>query len=146
MIERRTTADHITLRLAVPMRALTVWQALTAREHIARWWGDQVRLQARLGGRFVERWSDGGRDAVTTGSIIAWDPPAAFAMSWSDDDWTAATEVRIALEDTEAGCVITLDHLGWQRLDEAHRSELIEAHAEGWTRHLEDLARYLAGN
>jgi uncharacterized protein YndB with AHSA1/START domain len=154
MIERRTTADRLTLRLTVPLRSLTVWQALTARAHLARWWGEHVRLEPRLGGRFVERHRDLGRDlgrggtrnAVTTGSIIAWDPPNELALSWSDDNWTAATELRITLEDVDEGCVILLDHGGWERLPEKHRAALIEAHADGWARHLEALARYLSGN
>lgn len=150
MIERRTTAECLTLRLAVPLRSLTVWQALTTRAHIARWWGEHIRLEPRLGGRFVERRSDMGRDgarkAVTTGSIIAWDPPNELALSWSDDNWTAATEIRISLEDVDEGCVLILDHSGWERLPEKHRAALIESHADGWTRHLEALARYLSGN
>lgn len=146
MIERRTTADRLTLRLTVPLRSTTVWQALTARAHIARWWGEHVRLEARLGGRFVERWRDGARRAVTTGSIIAWDPPNELALSWSDDNWTAATELRITLRDVDEGCAIVLDHGGWERLPEKRRAPLIEAHADGWTRHLEALARYLSGN
>jgi uncharacterized protein YndB with AHSA1/START domain len=150
MIERRTTADRLTLRLTVPLRSLTVWQALTARPHIARWWGEHVRLEPRLGGRFVERQSDLGRDGVrptvTTGSIIAWDPPNELAMSWSDDNWTAATELRITLADVDEGCLIVLDHSGWERLPEKRRAALIEAHADGWTHHLEALTRYLSGN
>ncbi|MDH3235453.1 MAG: SRPBCC domain-containing protein [Alphaproteobacteria bacterium] len=146
MIERLTTAERLTLRLTVPMRALTVWQALTARAHIARWWGEHVRLEPRLGGRFVERWRNDGRDIVTTGAIIAWDPPRELALSWSDDDWTAATELRITLQDVDEGCLITLDHGGWERLAESHRAPLIEAHADGWVRHLDNLGRYLSGN
>lgn len=146
MIERRTTADRLTLRLTVPLRSLTVWQALTARAHLARWWGENVRLEPRLGGRFVERWRDGRRRAVTTGSIIAWDPPNELAMSWSDDTWPAATELRITLEDVDEGCVIVLDHSGWDHLPEQGRAALIEAHVNGWSHHLEALARYLAGN
>jgi len=150
MIERRTTAERLTLRLTVPMRALTVWQALTARAHVARWWGEHVRLEPRLGGRFVERQRDlgrnEGRDVVTTGAIIAWEPPREIALSWSDDDWSAATELRITLQDVDEGCLITLDHGGWQRLAASRRAALIEAHADGWTRHLDNLARYLSGN
>jgi len=150
MIERSTTAGRLTLRLAVPMRPLTVWQALTAPEHVARWWGEHVRLEPRLGGRFIERWRDqregGGREVVTTGTVIAWDPPSELALSWSDDDWPAATELRIALRPVDEGCRITLEHRGWRRLPQARRAELIEAHADGWTRRLDDLARYLAGN
>jgi uncharacterized protein YndB with AHSA1/START domain len=146
MIERRVTADRLTLRLTLPLRALTVWQALTVRAHTVRWWGEQVRLEPRLGGRFVERWRDGARPAVTTGSIIAWDPPNELAMSWSDDRWPAATELRITLRDLDEGCVLILDHGGWERLPERRRAALIETHADGWTRHLEALARYLSGN
>jgi uncharacterized protein YndB with AHSA1/START domain len=146
MIERRTTAERLTLRLTVPLRALTVWQALTARAHIARWWGEHVHLEPRPGGRFVERWREGEREAVTTGSITVWEPPRELAMSWSNDSWPAATELRIRLEDVDEGCLILLDHSGWQRLPEKCREALIEAHAEAWTRHLEALMRYLSGN
>jgi len=146
MIERRMTAERLTLRLTIPLRSLTVWQALTGRVHIERWWGSRVRLEPRLGGRFVERWRDDQRPRLTVGSIIAWEPPHALAMSWSDDDWPAATELRISLEDVDEGCLVTLDHSGWQRLPEKRRAALIEAHANGWARHLENLARYLAGN
>jgi len=146
MIERRITHDRITLRLPMPMGALSVWRALTGPEHIARWWGEQVRLQPRLGGRFSERWYREGRDKLTIGSVVAWEPPTEFAMSWSDDDWPAATELRVTLRDAETGSVMTLSHAGWRRLPANDRERLIAEHAEGWSRHLGALARYLSGN
>ena len=65
MIDVRTGADRIVIRVEIGAPRDRVWQALTDEERIVQWWGDHVSLDARPGGRLTERWTDaGGREVA----------------------------------------------------------------------------------
>jgi Activator of Hsp90 ATPase homolog 1-like protein len=93
---------------------------------IGAWWPvqpfsrgqDRVRdvvFERRLGGRVYETWDDGTeRD---WGQVLAWEPPARFAMSWLVTP--AATEVELTF--TGLGPALTrvaVEHRGWEALSE----------------------------
>jgi uncharacterized protein YndB with AHSA1/START domain len=138
--------DHDTLVLAVelPASAARIWSALTEPPEIHAWWGDYVSLDARTGGRFVERWSDQGGSGVTTsGSVTRAVPGKLLELTWADEGWSATTTVSFEIEPLAAGCRLRLEHRGWAELPEDERGELMEDHAAGWIRLLKSLAAHL---
>jgi uncharacterized protein YndB with AHSA1/START domain len=138
--------DHDTLVLAIelPATAARVWSALTEPIEIHAWWGDYVTLDARPGGRFVERWTDQGGSGVTTaGTVTRAVPGQLLELTWADEGWSAATTVAFEIQPLASGCRLRLEHRGWAGLPEDERDELMEDHAAGWTRQLKRLAAYL---
>ena len=136
--------DRITLAVNLPVPPTRAWRALTETDQLQAWWGDHVRLDARPGGRFVERWADPGGSSITTsGTVGRAEPPRLLELSWADEGWGVTTQVRFELEERDDGCRLALDHWGWGGFPDGEREELMEDHAAGWTAHLEKLARYL---
>ncbi len=117
------------------------WRILTGAEHIARWWGDRVTLDARRGGAFVEHWRDGARAVVTCGTVRVCEPPNRLSLAWADDDWDHETAVTFDLSVAGKGARLALCHSGW----EPFPAELRKAHEAGWRLHLTNLERYAAG-
>ena len=93
---------------------------------IGQWWPTRpfsmgqarvtdVVFEARLDGRVYEIWDDGHE--VDWGRVIAWEPPARFAMTW--EILPAVTEVELRFR--ALGPAVTrveLEHRGWERLTE----------------------------
>jgi uncharacterized protein YndB with AHSA1/START domain len=136
--------DRLVLAIQLPAAATSVWSALTNPLQIHAWWGDYVTLEAREGGRFVERWTDqGGSGVITAGVVTRVVPEKLLEFTWADEDWTAATTVAFEIQPLASGCRLRLEHSGWAGLPEDERGELMEDHAAGWTRQLKSLATYL---
>ncbi len=136
--------DTLVLAIQLPATAARVWSALTDPAQIHAWWGDVVTLDARPGGRFVERWTDqGGSGITTTGTVTRVVPEQLLELTWADEGWSAATTVAFEIQPLASGCRLRLEHRGWAGLPEDERDELMEDHAAGWTRQLKSLAARL---
>lgn len=114
-----------------------LWEVLV---HPALWWGEDVVLEPRPGGAFHEPWRDALGQQHTRGSVLDIAPPHRLCLSWRDDDWTFETAVRFALRAEGGGSRVDLCHSGWQAAPDAHRAKLLNAHRDGWTYHLANLA------
>jgi uncharacterized protein YndB with AHSA1/START domain len=137
-----TTDDNIHIELDFAVPPMRAWTMLTEQQHIAAWWGEHVQLQARPGGTLRETWSDGARQVITSGQVTRCDPPAALELSWADDDWPGETRVAFHLAGHGDGTRLVLDHSGWGVHPADRRSDLIGAHASGWSQYLARLAEY----
>lgn len=126
------------LRVAAP--ADRVWTALTVAEQRRRWW-PYLDLDATVGGRFEERWTDdAGAAKVTSGTVLDTVPNRLLRMTWADEDWGNETEVTLHVEPVGPGAtLVTVLHRGWSGLPGG--DELLEAHRTGWRMHLEHLRR-----
>ena len=139
-----STGDSIRIEVDLPVPPARAWALLTERQHVANWWGGHVELQARPGGKLVERWSDGGREVITSGDVTRCEPPRALEMTWADHDWPGDTRVSLHLSGHDAGTRLVLDHSGWGVHPVDERQRLIDAHAGGWSQSLARLADYAA--
>jgi hypothetical protein len=98
-----------------------------------------VTFERAVGGRVYETWDDASEH--DWGTVLAWDPPHRFCMTWNVTG--TPTEVEIAFTaEAEDRTRVELEHRGWDRLSEA---ELVRACAlpggylggsftEGWSR------------
>lgn len=88
-----------------------LWNAMTQKERIGRWFAD-VSGDFRLGGRFT---IEGNAD----GEITACKPPNALALTWEFGESTSW--VTITIEKIEDGALLTLEHeLPTDKKSEAH--------------------------
>ncbi|NHC44935.1 hypothetical protein G9H72_06650 [Motilibacter sp. K478] len=94
---------------------------------LGTWWplqpfsigGEQARqvvLERQVGGRVFETWDDGStRD---WGTVLTWDPPERFAMTWLVTG--APTEVELTFAALAPALTrVAVEHRGWEALSEA---------------------------
>jgi len=92
---------------------------------LARWWpfkghscsedAQDVLFEGHVGGAVTEIGADGSRH--TWGTLTAWDPPSAFAMTWHPgQDAARATQLSIRFTAVATGCEVHLVHGGWDVL------------------------------
>ncbi len=109
----------------------------------------EVTVQERAGGRVFETWDDG--TSVEWGTLLAWEPPARFVMTWNLT--SPPTEVELSF--VALGPALTrveVEHRGWERLTEEQLKAACAlpggyqggAFAAGWARILESFAGALA--
>src|SRR5918993_5815303 len=145
MIDITTGIDRIVICAEIEAPRDRVWRALTEEGRIAEWWGSYVSLDARLGGRLTERWTDAdGREVVTSGEVVRLIAPRTLELTWADGDWDEPTRVLFRLEEAAATTRLTLEHSGWEAFPSSSREELIRAHASGWSQHMANLVAYSA--
>jgi uncharacterized protein YndB with AHSA1/START domain len=141
---------HKTLVVAcAPERAFAVFT-----HELGTWWplgthsigGDkvvEVVFEEHVGGRIYERHEDGGEGEW--GRVLAWDPPARFAMTWyPGNDAGRATELEVRFAAEGAGTRVDLEHRGWEILAE-HAQEHRTGYDSGWGQVLEHYTRRLGG-
>jgi uncharacterized protein YndB with AHSA1/START domain len=129
--------------IVIAASAHEVWQAVVLAELRAGWW-EYLDLDATVGGRFEERWTDGGgRELRTSGTVTEVVTDRLLVLSWANDDWPTTTRVELRLVETGGMTLIRLLHTGWEALSDG--AALAEEHRVGWRLHLEDLRRCVEG-
>ncbi|HKP18811.1 MAG TPA: SRPBCC domain-containing protein [Gaiellaceae bacterium] len=122
-----------------PERAFEVF----TRE-IGSWWPMRSHLrqeivavvvEERVDGRVFERLSDGSED--DWGSVLVWEPPSRFAMSWYAGPDATRTELEVRFSADEQGTRVELEHHGWHVLGAGAEASR-RAHDRGW----DDVLRY----
>jgi len=71
-----------------------------------------IRFEARMGGRFYEKFSNG--EEYVIGHITEWAPPAKLAYTWKDPSWKAETLIEIRLEQKGEHTLLHLRHSGFE--------------------------------
>jgi uncharacterized protein YndB with AHSA1/START domain len=89
----------------------------------------QIFMEARVGGRFFERFTDG--EEFECGKVTVYEPPARVAFTWRQPDWDGPTEVDVRFVPERDGTRVLLEHRGWERLAEASRSSR-DSYDGGW--------------
>ena len=151
-----------------PVRQSTVVRAGVQRTFgtfvtkIGAWWPvrpfsacrDRVRevtVEQRRGGRVYETWDDGTE--VDWGTLIAWEPPERFVMTWTGTP--ATTEVELTFTPLGPALTrVTVEHRGWDALtDEQLAADCAlpggytsGAYATGWAIILACLAEMVAAS
>lgn len=134
-------AAAVSVSAILPVARPVAWAALVDREQRAAWWPHLVHLEAAAGGRFEERWGDGNREIVTSGEVVEAVPPRRLELAWRDEDWPAATRVRVELRAHPEGTEARIEHDGWEALPGG--ADLAAVHERGWRMHLGNWARAL---
>lgn len=92
--------------------------------------GLTVTIEPRVGGRIVERATDG--EEHTWGEILDWRPPTSFTYRWHLNQQVAdATEVTIEFLEAVDGAEVRITHRGWERLG-TKGPGLQQRNRQGW--------------
>ncbi|MEM9069454.1 MAG: SRPBCC family protein [Myxococcota bacterium] len=109
-------------------------------QRMATWWplathsiagvnAESVTVEGEVGGRIVERASDGSEHVW--GTILIWEPPTRLAFTWHPGrDASSAQHVEVRFE-SGTSTTVTLTHKGWEKLgDEAQTHR--DGYDSGW--------------
>lgn len=89
-----------------------------------------VEFEPRVGGQVSEVSRDGER--APWGTLLAWDPPRRFAMTWHPGrDTETAQELEVRFVPVAGGTRVELEHRGWERLLE-RAVETRGGYESGW--------------
>jgi len=79
-----------------------------------------IRVEQRQGGRVFEIWDDGTK--VDWGTLLIWQPPKRFAMTWTGTP--APTEVEFTFAALGPALTrVTVEHRGWEALTDEQLAE-----------------------
>ncbi len=124
-----------------------VWAALTEPEILATWWQPEMILEPRVGGEFVEPWTDeSGGSQQATGVVIAAVPNEFIQFTWKEQTWTDGEETVCSfrlLPIEGSGTRIQLMHSGWEVFPGPKVAPMKEAFEGGWESLLGQLKKVL---
>jgi uncharacterized protein YndB with AHSA1/START domain len=136
--------DRIERTMEVAHSPRKVWAALTTAEGLGAWLGNEATIDLRPGGSARMRWTDGHTVGMRVERV---EEPTVFGFTWNiselPEDDERRTYVEFTLEPVGAGTRLRVVETGFAQLsDDAHRKGY-EAHTQGWTLELGELADYL---
>ena len=104
-------AASIRFRVGVATFPWTIWEKLTNREELARWWGEDPEIDLREGGSF--RLQGEGAAAAGPSRILELEPGKRLAHDWRWEDGTVG-RVDWRIEETDDDTLLSLtDHGPW---------------------------------
>jgi uncharacterized protein YndB with AHSA1/START domain len=113
----RWAAEPVQRRVVLPAPPARVWSALTEAPELSAWFGAQVTVEARPGGRATFRWPDGRERGAVLEEV---DPPSWLSFRWLPFErlgdgqarLVPPTRVELRLEPAEGGTILTLEERG----------------------------------
>jgi len=140
----------MTIRKSIHVKRLpeAAFRVFTA--DLGKWWplkegfsfdrnrSHEIHFEAKKGGRFYERFSDG--EELTIGTVTVYEPPARVVFTWKQADWPVPTEVEVRFTADGDGTRVELEHRGWERAG-AEAMKTSKNYDGGWDT---VLARYAA--
>ena len=118
------TPDAVAREILLPATPTEVWEALTDGSRVSEWFGAEVEMSARLGGRVRFRWGDGReRSAV----IETYEPERLLVLRWLPFELDAGgktrtrptTTVRFTVGPREKGTLLEVQETSPSPLGEA---------------------------
>ena len=137
--------DTIEQEISIQAPIATVWDVITKPEYISQWFGSQVEIDVRPGGKGRLIW---GEDFEAPLDIVAVEKPHLFSFLWvAPDEQTKAThqQTLVAFRLTEDGAQTKLSFTesGFEKLaiTAEQKATLIANHTPGWADFLSTLQR-----
>jgi len=137
--------DTIEQEISIQAPIATVWDVITRPEYISQWFGSQVEIDVRPGGKGRLIW---GEDFEAPLDIVAVEKPHLFSFLWvAPDKETKPTQQQtlVAFRLTEDGAQTKLSFTesGFEKLaiTAEQKATLIANHTPGWADFLSKLQR-----
>lgn len=124
----------------------TVWKALTTREGIEHWFGDQVEIDLTPGGEASFGWSEYGSNSHAIVQEVVW--PTRFSYRWVADntqrvDTGPSTLVEFSLLADGDQTIVTVVESGFAALPPDIAERCLADNTSGWEAEMQDLVEYL---
>ncbi|HEX7674969.1 MAG TPA: SRPBCC domain-containing protein [Bdellovibrio sp.] len=136
----------IEMSITVKATVGEVWNALTDADELENWWGEDVKLEPKVNGKFYEYWEDdAGNEQMASGKVLALKKMKHITFTWREKSWPKNATTECSFEITEEGkkSTLKLKHTGWETLPEDRREKVFKDFKVGWTFHMKELKEYL---
>lgn len=106
----------VTIRKTIEIKAPVerVWRYVGTEDGLRQWWGVNLSLEAKQGGRCAERSLFNGKPLYLTGEVTVYDPPHQLSLllrrADAAESWPTFTLISLQLQETEGNTVVTLEH------------------------------------
>ncbi|GHO62812.1 hypothetical protein KSC_017040 [Ktedonobacter sp. SOSP1-52] len=137
--------EKIEREISIAAPIATVWEVITKPEYIRQWFGSQVEIDVRRGGKGKLIW---GEDVEAPLEIVEVEKPHLFSFLWvAPDEETKPTQQQtlVAFRLTEDGAETKLSFTesGFEQLEMTaeQKATLIANHTPGWDDFLSTLQR-----
>jgi uncharacterized protein YndB with AHSA1/START domain len=125
--------DAVNVNVLLGRPRSEVWHYLTDPVKLTRWWGDGVRIEPKVGGRFEESWQDDdGNDHETTGQVLELEEPSLLRLSWQEQNWDEPNEVTFQLAEDGDRCRLDVSHGDWGQFEGERGAQLRSEFGRGW--------------
>lgn len=141
-----SNSQEISITITVKATAAEIWRALTDTDDLENWWGDDVALEPKVGGKFREAWEDdNGDEQLASGKVLSLVPNKSITFTWREKNWDAkqSTECTYVIEDKGKTRTMTVTHKGWDSFPEKQGAKLLKDFQVGWKYHMQELKAYL---
>jgi uncharacterized protein YndB with AHSA1/START domain len=102
-----------------------------------RYWNDRgrgltIRIEPRLGGRFLEVYDLESGTGLEVGRVTAWEPGERLGLTWTQGGWPedVSTEIEVTFEPADGGTLVRLEHTGFEAVPDADASRA--GYDAGW--------------
>jgi uncharacterized protein YndB with AHSA1/START domain len=113
-------------------------------DEIGLWWrqdtpywndparGLSIRIEPRVGGRFIEVYDLERGTGLEVGRVRAWEPGQRLALTWTQVGWPegVSTHIEITFEPARGGTLVRLEQTGFERVPDAER--YLPGYDAGW--------------
>ena len=140
--------DIIKSSVTIPADIETVWEALTTREGIESWFGDEIQIDLTPGGEASFGWSEYAETAHAIVQDVV--RPTRFSYRWvavNTDrvDSGPSTLVEFSLATDGSKTVVTVVESGFASLPVDIAERCLAENTSGWKAELQDLVDFLTG-
>ncbi|MCX6046342.1 MAG: SRPBCC domain-containing protein [Chloroflexi bacterium] len=112
------TTIHKTIEINATIEQ--VWRYLGSEAGLRQWWGSDIRLEAKQGGRCEERSLFNGKPHYLAGEVTVFEPPRQLVLNLRRaeelETWPAFTIVSITLKESAGRTLVTLEHQAYGAL------------------------------
>ena len=145
--------DRIETEILIEAPLDVVWRIVTQPAYIERWFSDSADFDLRPGAQGVLTWEDKATKSPSTVrlTIESVDELRYFAFRWDYAENEQAADgnsllVEFTLSPEGSNTRLRLVESGFTSLNrpDADKQSYLEDHIQGWTIHLDRLARYAA--
>ncbi len=121
----------VTVQQAIEIRgsAQQIWPYIGTEAGLRRWWGMDITLEEKQGGRCEERGIFQGRACLLRGEVTVYAPPHQLVLllrnAQHEPAWPAFTTISLTLTEANGYTVVTVDHQAFGTLPAAYPVETI---------------------
>lgn len=137
---------RIVKRLEIKATPCQIWEALTTKRLLAKWWGKGIELQPKSGGRFHEPWKDDhGGEQLASGTVLSAEKAKEIKFTWREKFWPEERQTVCLFRIENAGpkTALVLEHSGWECFPPGEAEKMAGAFEAGWNDHFTSLKAFL---
>ena len=101
------------------------------------YWNDRergltIRIEPRVGGRFLEVYDLESGAGFEVGRVTAWEPGEHLAFTWTQVGWPegASTDIEVTFAGVDGGTLVRVEQTGFERVPDAER--FLAGYDVGW--------------